>query len=55
VPAGSPSEPQCGFSRKMIALLNEHNVKFDSFDILSDEEVRQGMISEAYAHVWRFL
>jgi hypothetical protein len=28
----------------MIALLNEHNVKFDSFDILCDEEVRQGMI-----------
>lgn len=28
---------------KMVDLLNEHGVEFDTFDILSDEEVRQGL------------
>jgi len=40
---GDPEAPRCGFSGKIVALLNEHNIKFDSFDILSDEEVRQGL------------
>ncbi|CAE7636888.1 glrx3 [Symbiodinium pilosum] len=40
---GTPDEPRCGFSRKVVGLLNENNIKFDSFDILSDEEVRQGL------------
>jgi len=43
---GTPETPKCGFSRKMVALLNEHDVKFTSFDILTDESVRQGE--------WRF-
>ncbi|CAG02746.1 unnamed protein product [Tetraodon nigroviridis] len=40
---GSPQEPRCGFSRQIVALLSEHNIQFSSFDILSDEEVRQGL------------
>ncbi|KAM4601353.1 glutaredoxin 3 [Polymixia lowei] len=40
---GSPQEPRCGFSRQIVALLKEHNVQFSSFDILSDEEVRQAL------------
>ncbi|KAG7276559.1 hypothetical protein CRUP_019609 [Coryphaenoides rupestris] len=40
---GSPQEPRCGFSRTIVGLLKEHNVQFSSFDILSDEEVRQGL------------
>ncbi|DAZ94874.1 TPA: hypothetical protein N0F65_008018, partial [Lagenidium giganteum] len=40
---GSPSEPKCGFSRKTVALLREHQIAFSSFDILSDEQVRQGL------------
>jgi Grx4 family monothiol glutaredoxin len=40
---GSPREPRCGFSRKMVALLNETQVPFASFDILEDEGVRQGL------------
>ncbi|XP_013881872.1 glutaredoxin 3 [Austrofundulus limnaeus] len=40
---GSPQEPRCGFSRQIVALLKEHNIRFSSFDILSDEEVRQGL------------
>lgn len=40
---GTPEAPKCGFSGKLIALLNQENVKFGSFDIFSDEEVRQGL------------
>ncbi|CAG5893400.1 unnamed protein product [Menidia menidia] len=40
---GAPQEPRCGFSRQIVALLKEHGVQFSSFDILSDEEVRQGL------------
>ena len=31
-----------GFSKQMVALLNEDNIEYSSFNILSDEEVRQG-------------
>ena len=40
---GSPEAPKCGFSSKIVAILNNNNVKFSSFDILSDESVRQGL------------
>ncbi|CAO3695199.1 unnamed protein product [Rhizopus stolonifer] len=40
---GTPEEPRCGFSRQMVALLNDRHVKYGHFDILSDDEVRQGM------------
>ncbi|KAF6771705.1 hypothetical protein AHF37_08946 [Paragonimus kellicotti] len=39
---GSASQPRCGFSRQIVELLNSYNVTFDTFDILLDEEVRQG-------------
>ena len=31
-----------GFSRTITGLLAEHNVEYSSFNILADEEVRQG-------------
>jgi len=40
---GTPDAPRCGFSRKIVNLLNGQDVKFSSFDILSDESVRQGL------------
>jgi Grx4 family monothiol glutaredoxin len=40
---GTPSAPRCGFSRQAVELLNEQKVPFASFDILSDEDVRQGL------------
>lgn len=40
---GSPEEPRCGFSRKVVNVLKEHGVEFGSFDILSDDTIRQGM------------
>eukprot|EP00747_Dinoflagellata_sp_TGD_P170004 gnl/TRDRNA2_/TRDRNA2_200436_c0_seq1.p1 gnl/TRDRNA2_/TRDRNA2_200436_c0~~gnl/TRDRNA2_/TRDRNA2_200436_c0_seq1.p1 ORF type:complete len:397 (+),score=91.01 gnl/TRDRNA2_/TRDRNA2_200436_c0_seq1:102-1292(+) len=40
---GTPETPRCGFSTKMIDILQRHSVKFETFDILTDEEVRQGL------------
>ncbi|PHZ17436.1 glutaredoxin 3-like protein [Rhizopus microsporus ATCC 52813] len=40
---GTPEEPRCGFSRQMVALLNDRHVKYGYFDILTDDEVRQGL------------
>ncbi|CAA2995822.1 monothiol glutaredoxin-S17 [Olea europaea subsp. europaea] len=40
---GKPDEPRCGFSRKVVYILRQEKVKFGSFDILSDDEVRQGL------------
>lgn len=40
---GSPSSPQCGFSRQLVAILREHQVRFGFFDILKDDNVRQGL------------
>lgn len=40
---GNAAAPQCGFSRKMVDLLNSVQLQFDSFNILSDEEIRNGM------------
>ena len=40
---GSPNFPQCGFSAKVVAILNELNVDFHSIDVLSDSEIRQGI------------
>lgn len=40
---GTPSEPKCGFSRQMVGILREHQVRFGFFDILKDDTVRQGL------------
>lgn len=32
-----------GFSRQIVQILKDHNLQYSSFDILSDEEVRQGL------------
>jgi len=42
---GAPDAPRCGFSRRIVGLLRDQNVKYSSFDILSDESVRSGMAS----------
>ncbi|KAF8409281.1 hypothetical protein HHK36_005355 [Tetracentron sinense] len=40
---GKPDEPKCGFSRKVVEILKEEKVDLESFDILTDDEVRQGL------------
>lgn len=40
---GSPQAPQCGFSARATAILNELNATFHTVDILQDPEIRQGI------------
>ena len=40
---GTPSTPQCGFSRQLVAILREKGVRYGFFNILADEDVRQGL------------
>lgn len=40
---GNPETPRCGFSRQFCEILAEHNVPYETFDILEDDEVRQGL------------
>ena len=40
---GAPSEPRCGFSRQVVGALQDLQLPFNTFDILQDEEVRQGL------------
>lgn len=40
---GTPDEPQCGFSRKVVEALRKEGIAFGSFNILEDEGVRQGL------------
>lgn len=40
---GNTGEPKCGFSRKVADALTATEVPFATFDILGDEEIRQGL------------
>lgn len=40
---GDRTTPRCGFSKTIIEILNGTGVSYETFDILSDEEVRQGL------------
>lgn len=40
---GTPAEPKCGFSRQLVGILREHNIRYGFFNILKDDEVRQGL------------
>jgi len=40
---GNPEQPRCGFSRQVVQLIKDTGVSFKTFDILEDEDVRQGL------------
>merc|ERR1712154_162665 len=41
---GTPEQPRCGFSNAVVQILRFHGVdKFDSVNVLEDEDVRQGI------------
>jgi len=40
---GNPSMPQCGFSAAVVGILKEVGVPFASFNILADQEMRDGL------------
>uniref|UniRef100_A0A7S4B5I0 Glutaredoxin domain-containing protein n=1 Tax=Chrysotila carterae TaxID=13221 RepID=A0A7S4B5I0_CHRCT len=40
---GSRDAPRCGFSKTIVEILQGEKVSFETFDILTDEDVRQGL------------
>ncbi|CAD5123926.1 DgyrCDS12234 [Dimorphilus gyrociliatus] len=41
---GTPENPRCGFSNAVVRILEMHGVeKYDSYNVLEDEELRQGI------------
>lgn len=45
---GSKLMPQCGFSNNVVQILNTMGVPYETFDVLEDYEVRQGI--KAYSN-----
>ncbi|MFL2661514.1 MAG: Grx4 family monothiol glutaredoxin [Alphaproteobacteria bacterium] len=42
---GTPDFPQCGFSANVVGILNYLGVKFQSYNVLEDLELREGIKS----------
>jgi len=40
---GNPAMPQCGFSAAVVGILKETGVPFESYNILADPELREGL------------
>ncbi len=40
---GNKLMPQCGFSNNVVQILNSLGMNFDTFDVLSDMEIREGI------------
>jgi monothiol glutaredoxin len=40
---GNKLMPQCGFSNNVVQIMNVMGVPFETFDILADPEIRQGI------------
>lgn len=38
---GTPTNPQCGFSRQACHLLDENQIKYEYFDVLADHNIRE--------------
>ena len=39
----NPTFPQCGFSSTVVQILKHIGVNFQSYDVLQDEELREGV------------
>ena len=42
---GNPTFPQCGFSSTVVQILKHIGVSFQSYDVLQDENLREGIKS----------
>ena len=40
---GNKLMPQCGFSNNVVQILNSLGLSYETFDVLSDMEIRQGI------------
>ncbi len=45
---GNPAMPQCGFSAAVVSTLKQVGVPFGTFNILADQELREGL--KEYSH-----
>jgi monothiol glutaredoxin len=45
---GTPNFPQCGFSAHTVEILRGYDAEFESYDVLSDPAVREGI--KAYSN-----
>jgi len=48
---GSPDAPRCGFSKKIVGILHDQNVEFTHYNILEDDNVRQGIQRIFYKNI----
>lgn len=53
---GTPDSPLCRFSRRIVGILRDHNISFNYFNVLSDEDVRNHLKDFAdwptYPQLW---
>jgi len=53
---GNPAMPQCGFSAAVVSILKQEGVPFGSYNILADQEMREGLKEFAgwptYPQLW---
>lgn len=40
---GTKEAPQCGFSARVVQIINSYEVPFETVDVLADPEIRQGI------------
>ncbi|KAL3265984.1 hypothetical protein HHI36_010173 [Cryptolaemus montrouzieri] len=40
---GVPEQPRCGFSNAVVQILRMHGVKYDAYNVLENEALRQGI------------
>lgn len=41
---GNPEQPMCGFSNAVVQILRMHGVKYDSYNVLENDNLRQGIL-----------
>ena len=40
---GTPAQPQCGFSAKVVEILSQLETRYTSYDVFQDPEIREGI------------
>lgn len=45
---GVPQAPRCGFSNAVVDILSIHKAKFEAYDVLQDENLRNGKLNSNY-------
>ncbi|KAE8421113.1 putative thioredoxin [Aspergillus pseudocaelatus] len=40
---GTPKSPQCRYSRRLVRILDDHSIEYGSYNVMADEDIRQGL------------